>query len=723
MMVQTVMIPLLPARIYCPPSLARGALILLLGTSAAPAEPLCPVTTPMFTDQIGDPQRVELTAETVEADAETIELQGGVELQSQAQMIGAERITWQRQQEQLQLEGRVFYRSPHFTLESERGELNRIQQSGHFSHSRFWLTGYHAHGGAETLTLIQDRELELTGVTYTTCPDPASGWQLQAETIRLAPADNLGEAWHTRLQLAGLPLLYIPYLNFPLSGRKTGLLAPVLGRSTLHGSSLTQPFYWNIAPNYDATLALHWLESRGSVVESEWRYLTPTQQGEIHYHLPLEDRTFGERRSFGRWRHRAEWPQWGATIDWSQSSDPDYLRDIGVSSLSDDSVTLTQQGELGYYPPNGSATLRYEAYPSLIGVDHRRRQPQLELQWQSPLFHQAQLALTSRLTRFTHSSSGTIDRTHLTADLHWLRQQPAYLLQPRLRLLQRAYSSATEPTPEGVQTTAQVSLLGRLFLETPQKALGGRQSLEPTLFYLYSTADAAEAANPNLDSSELDFGWPQLFAVSHFAGDDYSGAAHQLTFALNQSFYRAEGGERWLQLQIGKIHHFNPYPNLSSTEWQNHPYRDYLVAGHWSPTAALSLNLQQQWDVQGTLSTSLVQLRWSEPDRNLRLGYRHQPERLIQQGYLAAAYNLNQHWQLATAWQQNLELNRLEKGLAAAEYQHCCWKVRLIAERQWLDGSQLYDQSWQMQFELTGLSSTTDSLHTELDRGTLMPQF
>ena len=52
-----------------------------------------------------------------------------------------------------------------------------------------------------------------------------------------------------------VPILYLPWISFPLSSaRQTGLLFPTLGSSSRSGAILSIPWYWNIAPNQDLTL-------------------------------------------------------------------------------------------------------------------------------------------------------------------------------------------------------------------------------------------------------------------------------------------------------------------------------------------------------------------------------------------------------------------------------------------------------------------------------------
>ena len=67
-----------------------------------------------------------------------------------------------------------------------------------------------------------------------------------------------------------------PVLSFPLSEeRKSGLLPPSFGIDSRSGFQVAIPYYWNIAPNRDATFTLQDKPRRGPSLETEFRYLEP----------------------------------------------------------------------------------------------------------------------------------------------------------------------------------------------------------------------------------------------------------------------------------------------------------------------------------------------------------------------------------------------------------------------------------------------------------------
>ena len=74
--------------------------------------------------------------------------------------------------------------------------------------------------------------------------------------------------------------MYTPWISFPVGDqRKTGVLFPTIGSSGKSGTMLAVPYYWNLAPNCDATLMTALYSSRGLRLDPELRYLAESSRG------------------------------------------------------------------------------------------------------------------------------------------------------------------------------------------------------------------------------------------------------------------------------------------------------------------------------------------------------------------------------------------------------------------------------------------------------------
>jgi LPS-assembly protein len=93
---------------------------------------------------------------------------------------------------------------------------------------------------------------------------------------------NEGIAEGAVLRFLGTPILALPSLSFPLNdARKSGWLPPTINMDNRSGLELAMPYYWNIAPNRDATLAPRIITRRGLGLDAEFRYLEPGDGGTL----------------------------------------------------------------------------------------------------------------------------------------------------------------------------------------------------------------------------------------------------------------------------------------------------------------------------------------------------------------------------------------------------------------------------------------------------------
>ena len=143
------------------------------------------------------------------------------------------------------------------------------------------MTG--AGGRAERIDILGPSTSRVINGNYTSCqredaknPD----WVLSARQLDLDIDAGVGVAEGAVLRFLDVPILSLPTMSFPLSDqRKSGWLPPNLDFTTGSGIELAVPYYWNIAPNRDATITPAFSTRRGFAVNGEFRYLEPNYRG------------------------------------------------------------------------------------------------------------------------------------------------------------------------------------------------------------------------------------------------------------------------------------------------------------------------------------------------------------------------------------------------------------------------------------------------------------
>ena len=217
---------------------------------------------------LDDPDAIQLEAGGFEAqlgETPAAALSGGILLRRADKLAGADSARYDPETLSLYLTGDVRYEDPGTQIRSDTAEFEYESGRIGFSGAEFWMGSNNSRGAADQLQISQDGLLELDNVSYTTCPPGSNDWLLQAKDIDLDSRSGTGTARGVKLRFQGIPILYAPYLSFPISdARKTGVLTPEIGSTSRSGNEIVVPLYWNIAPNYDATFTPRVLTDRGS---------------------------------------------------------------------------------------------------------------------------------------------------------------------------------------------------------------------------------------------------------------------------------------------------------------------------------------------------------------------------------------------------------------------------------------------------------------------------
>ncbi len=114
---------------------------------------------------------------------------------------------------------------------------------------------------------------------YTACepckddPTKPPEWQVKAARMIHDQGEKMMYFEDARLEFYGVPLAYMPYFSTPDPSvkRKTGFLMPTASSSSLYGAGVTVPYYWALAPDYDATFAPLLTTRQGALLQGEWR--------------------------------------------------------------------------------------------------------------------------------------------------------------------------------------------------------------------------------------------------------------------------------------------------------------------------------------------------------------------------------------------------------------------------------------------------------------------
>ncbi len=505
----------------------------------------------------------------------------------------------------IKADGHVKITEPGLRIDGTKAEVLLEQDTDIIENANFRLYDRHARGIADHITIRNKNRMILKSATYTTCNPFQNTWVLKAKNVDLNKKTGRGRARHARLYVKGIPVFYLPYIDFPIDNRRqTGFLYPTFGVTNRSGVELGTPFYWNIAPNYDATLTPRVYSKRGLELQGQFRYLLPNSQGELegsflpndrayrkfrqdslsfHPGIPTKDPRItalntGNNREALRAKHSTTFNEhWSTNIQYNSVRDDNYFMDFGSNIGIASTTQLLQQGDISYQGNYWNMQTRLQQYQTLHPfegppeADIYKRLPQIAFQNSvSDLPFGLQWSMPGEFSHFLHKpepiSGNTFtigDRFHLRPAISLPIQQLAWFIKPRLQWNFLAYSLGVGSNdrntikPHSAQTLPMLDLDSGLIFERNLAVKKERyiQTLEPRLYYLY-VPFRNQSALPAFDTFYSGFDYNQLYWDNRFTGLDRVGDANQVTSGLTSRFFNEKTGSECLSLTAGQIWYF-----------------------------------------------------------------------------------------------------------------------------------------------------------------------
>ena len=692
---------------------------------------------------------IVLRAQTLSSqpDLETV-AEGDVEFRRGALEIRADRLSYDMAQDLARATGHVrasrdgaVYSGPALELRVQRFE-------GFFLQPEFEFLRLGAGGRAARIDFLDNGRARATQALYTSCPrvgPDEPDWVLKTDRVTLDFDTNEGVAEGAVLRFLGAPILALPTFSFPLNdARKSGWLPPSLNIDNKSGVMLSAPYYWDIAPNRDLTLAPRAITRRGFGLDTEFRYLEPGFEGALEVDWLFHDRVAGRARQAAKWQHQGQlWDGVRYSADVARVSDPDWWKDFPSASRSFTPRLLPAR--LGLERPfalPGAQGLIYlrsvrwqvlQADDSFVTAPYERS-PQVGLR----LAGEAdgwQFTAESEYNRFTLPQNQALstsrpagERWHLLAALSHPLRQPGWWLVPRLGLNVASYSdSSLLPSAQQRATRAipSFSIDTGIELERRTEAFGRalHQTLEPRLLYA-TTPYRAQSQLPNYDSAAKDFNFVSLYSDNAFSGVDRVSDTHQITAGFTTRLVDASSGAE--ALRVGLVQRYLLRTQRITAQADGTPdgepltkrMSDALLVGSTSvlPSWTLDAAVQYSPDIQRSVR-SIVGARYSPgPYRTVSTTYRlaRGLSEQLELGWqwpvfggrdkgAVASTRCGGTWYSVGRVNYSLKDRRITDAVVGAEYDAGCWIGRVVAEQLSTGRSQATTRLL-LQLELVGLS-------------------
>ncbi|MFZ3202791.1 MAG: LPS-assembly protein LptD [Pseudomonas sp.] len=551
------------------------------------------------------PLFITAKASRYEQEQQVATLAGDVVLRQAGMQVEADEASLHQAENRGELIGNVRLRDQGMLVVGDRAELQLDNGEAKVDNAEYVLHKSHVRGSALYAKREETAVIRLKDGTYTSCEPGSNAWHLKGNNVTLNPATGFGTATNVTLRVKDFPVFYTPYIYFPIDDRRqSGFLPPSISSSSDNGMTLQTPYYFNLAPNYDATLYPTYMSDRGLLIEGEGRYLTKSSEGQFgaaYLDDSNDDRKLQSDYEDQRWLY--SWQHKGgldsrllAEVDYTDISDPYYFQDLDTDLGIDTTTYVNQRGTLTYRGGSYTARLNAHAYElaNITDITPYDRLPQITLDGALP-FQPAGLNFSygSELVRFDRDlRDGSFINEDGVAEQPWyderlrglarangtrLHLAPAVnlplnwswgFLKPQVKYLQTNYDLSLDQQGKNSLLAEQefdssqdrgvpiASVDSGLYFDRDTTLFGKsyRQTLEPRLFYLY-VPEEDQTDIPVFDTGESNFSYASLFRENRFSGKDRIGDENKLSLGLTNRWIESNGFERQ-RFSIGQAFYF-----------------------------------------------------------------------------------------------------------------------------------------------------------------------
>ena len=671
--------------------------------------------------------------------------------------------------------GNVHYDDNQVILKGPKAWSNLNTKDTNVWKGDYQMVGRQGRGDADLMKQRgENRYTILENGTFTSCLPGSNTWSVVGSEVIHDREEQVAEIWNARFKLGPVPIFYSPYLQLPVGDkRRSGFLIPNAKYSTSNYFEFYLPYYWNIAPNMDATITPHYIHKRGNIMwENEFRYLTHAGAGLMELDYLPSDKVFQDEhptegdkhRWMYYWQHAGVMDQvWRFNVDYTKVSDSSYFNDFSSKYGSSTDGYATQKFSVGYAVQNFDATVSTKQFQvfSDQSTPTYGAEPQLDVNWYQNDVGPFDTRVYAQAVHFVNTDSDMPEatRVHLepTINLPWSNDWASLNTEAKLmathyqqKNIDNYNASRNANLEESVnRTLPQFKMDGKLIFERDMALLadGYTQTLEPRMQYLY-VPYRDQSKIQNYDSSLLQSDYSGLFRDRTYGGLDRIASANQLTTGVTTRVYDDAAVERF-NVSVGQIYYFTESrTGDDNINWEKDNKTGSLVwAGdtYWRMTDRWGLRGGVQYDTRlDNIATSSAAIEYRrDEDRMVQLTYRYASPEYIQatlpsyagaeqykdgisQVGGAASWPIADRWSIVGAYYFDTNANKPADQMVGLQYNSCCYALRVGYERK-LNGwdtqnnQSKYDNVIGFNFELRGLSSNYGLGTQKMLRSNILP--
>ncbi len=691
-------------------------------------------------DDLRNTAPMDVTADYSEVfDKEVTSFFGNVKMKRADQTVNSDRASYDTVSETLDAQGQVFYNENQIALYGNTALLNLATDEARLRDALFISPSGPIRGSADVMYRDSKTLSRYSKAAFTSCKPGNQDWVVHADRLKMNKKTGKAAAKNAWLEFKGLPVLYTPYISFPLDDRRlSGFLPPTFGGDDRNGFDSTIPYYWNIAPNYDLTVWPRYMSKRGAMLGGEFRYLTKKASGELGLEYLPYDTLRQKPRYSGTFKNKMNLvDNLNSNINLNYVSDDAYIDELSNALGLSNDRHLRSNADLTYAVQGLSFSARAEAYQTIDKFIADSARPYQKLpQVNLDLDHSFQqwpidLAMDNEYVHFYRNGRVSGHRFNSKPSIAFPMENLAGYVKPKFSLQYTQYELQDQAAgkKDSISRTLPIfSVDSGMFLEKNFKLADSKymHTIEPRLFYLYIPKED-QSDIPVFDSSLYDFGYSSLFRENRFSSIDRIQDANQVTVALTTRLIDSDSGYELMNLSVGEIFYFQDREVTISGPSETNTLSNLVAELSGQLNDQLSYNSAIQWNPDvNDITRGQAELKYRDVDNRLiNIGYRYRRDNpaaaaSIIQTDTSFRWPLYDNWYGVGRWQYSLKFNSTKESFLGLEKESCCWRFRLIWRRyaNVITGSEddELDEGVFLQLELKGLTSFGDKVDDFLDK-------
>jgi LPS-assembly protein len=729
---------------FAPRALAVAAVLTIgMGWAQAQSVGLPLRSSPLLEERISQRQQTEGAVFvhgqqiTVRPDMDLV-IKGQASIRRPGLAMRADRVDYDQTQDVVNASGHVRVSRAGSVFIGPRLKLKVDSFQGTFEKPDFELYSSGGYGQAAEVEFVDDKRAIIRQASYTTCrrkpgPEWLPEWLLKATLMRIDEEESTVMVEGVQFRFHDIPVFAAPSVSLPLTNeRKSGLLPPLLSIDTVNGLEVAQPYYFDIAPNRDATVTTHVMSQRGIAADTEFRYLEQGYRGQVRLNLMPSDKLRNDRRWGLSTQHSGSIDtgldsvgSLGLGLSLNRVSDNNYWRDFPRSGLQLTQRVLPSTGVLSWGRGDFSMTAQIQRWQNLQdAAPPYDRAPQITMrygQWNAEGLDWSVLADTtrfeadfSRVPSLVNAQPRNGERSFVQAQVSrpWIR--PWGFVTPKLQLHATRYQmdSALDNGALSVNRVLPTfSLDSGMVFERETRWFGRNvlQTLEPRAFYAHTPYKKQDML-PVYDSGATDFNLSTIYSENTYVGNDRLVDNNALTLGVSSRFFDVGNGAEMLRIGVAQRIRFADQQVVlpgqvanaaglsdilfgAGIRWddrwafdgtiqannQTHEISRTTLQGRYSPSPYRVINAAYRSNNQATPNTQFVDVGWQWPLSDMVGNTDRQADSAWSR---APGQGLGpDRWYTVGRLNYSLKERSLVDTLLGLEYDAGCWVGRVAFQR------------------------------------------